>query len=692
MRSKQRGVFLIGATIAVAVVGLLIAFWGRHQMQQMRIEKGERVGEALKVLGNHVQDFMVLHHGEIKKLFRGNESGISLTAADGTNVALTAGSNGPLQAKTIRDLTPEKLIRITGAKGIGESPPLPDAQYQIVVYSTNCVRASDACDINSVTYLTNPIKSAYSTDIDWTASGAALTKLGVLGGISHTQAPDTLRFLDGNGTVLNTIANPAQPAIAGLLAVRGGYQTSAQDAFLRRDGTRKMTGDLDMDTKRIVGAGHIAGDEIVATSVSASKRLVAGFSGRKAGDADDILVKSMPGGVIAQGDVYAGQNVTAKGNVISESGSVIAKSGEVRAGGAVVAGGEVTANGARIAGTLSVTGSHANVTLPEGVTIDSRGGAMGLSADLWAYGDVWAREKLWSEAGVIRLDGTVGGPCKELPNGRGIGLSKDGRVMSCQGGVWQLGSLPKDSSEVPGDIKDKIEEGARVGYAKWDVVSGVFNSGKHGKNFNANCNSRGTIEIKSGFACQLEVEKSYCNYPPRLLRKDAWTYGNSVSEYTYEIAKAGAGSGGPESGRYRITCLTPKGAGVGYRMNGGGTHANGNTGSNAGSLATLGDGWVRAANEQELDRLIPHSRHPELLANVTIEKFRCWIGDGGDTYNLDLEPDGPWDYCEMAPDERKYHCDQPNQRRDLYRDANTGAWMMRLKQRSAGARCVKFAR
>ncbi|VVD61306.1 hypothetical protein PIN31115_00109 [Pandoraea iniqua] len=676
MRSKQRGVFLIGATIAVAILGLLIAFWGRHQMQQMRIEKGERIGEALKVLGHHVQDFMVQHHGEIKTLFGGKDPRITLKIPAG-EITLTRRFNGYFQATTIEDLTVDKLIRATGAKGIGASPPLSGAQYHIVVYSDNCADEKQPCDINAVTYLSAPIKSTYSTEPDWVASGAALTKLGALGGISRHDAPGTFRFLDGNGTVVNTVQNPAQPAVAGLLAMRGGYQTSAQDAFLRRDGTRAMTGDLNMagpnGSKDIVGARNISATErVTASSVFATKNLVAGYSK----DKHDELIKTMDGGVIAEGGIYSGKNVVAVGEV-SADGDVHTKKSvradvDVKAKGNVLAGGTLTANGATINGTLSVTGTGASVKLGE-VTIGSDQRSMTVRNDVWGYGDVWAAGKLWSERGVIQLDGKVGGTCKE----RGIGLNADGRVMSCQNGTWQLGSAPKDPSEIPDDLREKIENGGRVGYVRWELVSGTFNAFKA---FKPDCGSSTKVEVYNGFACQIDVLKNYCARPPQLVQR-----AQEHTTLTYELPAAGNEGGGIGGAVFSLTCLTRDAHSVMLKYMGGG---------NVAYTKLLDKSYAKrkAAAEMDLADLIASSRQPALAANVLIEKYRCWIGDGGETYNLDDEAGGPWDYCEMAADERKYHCDQPNQIRDLYRDANTGSWMMRIKQRSAGAKCIKFAR
>ncbi|VVD97795.1 hypothetical protein PPN31114_01956 [Pandoraea pneumonica] len=360
MRSKQRGVFLIGATIAVAVVGILVAFWGQHQMQQMRIEKGERVGESLKVLGNHVQDFMVKHHGDIKALFLQREGASRKIAESG--IELTRRYDVWLRAKTISDLTVEKLIRLTGAKGTGSSPPLAGAEYRIVVYSTNCADKTEPCDIDAVTYLTAPIKSTYSNGADWVASGAALAKLGVLGGISRQGDPNVFRFLDGNGPVINTVRNPERPAIAGLLAMRGGYQTSAQDAFLRRDGTREMQGDLNLSGNNIVNAKQITNVELV--------------------DVEKMTAKT----ITATENIHSDGQISAKG-IFSSDGATITGKLEVKNQG-VHADGEIRAQGElrSEAGVVRLKGAVGGSCSDRGIGLDEQGRVMSCQSGTWTLG------------------------------------------------------------------------------------------------------------------------------------------------------------------------------------------------------------------------------------------------------------------------------------------------------------------
>lgn len=651
MRSKQRGVFLIGATIAVAVVGILVAFWGQHQMQQKRIEKGERVGESLKVLGNHVQDFMVKHHGDIKALLaRGDGARGKMAESD---VELTQRYDAWLRAKTISNLTAEKLIQLMGAKGIGTSPPLAGAEYRIVVYSTNCADVKAPCDIDAVTYLTAPIKSTYSKDTDWVASGAALAKLGVLGGVSRQGDPNVFRFLDGNGSVINTVPNPERPAIAGLLAMRGGYQTSAQDAFLRRDGTRPMEGALNMNGKDIVGAKRITNVELVdvktltASTIAASQKLVVGFESRQKGDYDDQRITNAQSGVISEGDIYSKGNVEAGNTMRAKTitAETINTTGNIHSDGQISADRTLSANGATITGQLEVK--------EHGVIADR---------------EIRAKGELRSDAGVVRLNGKVGGSCWE----RGIGLDEQGRVMSCQSGTWTLGALPKDSTEVSEDIRNEIVKG----YVPWDVATITVNKSP---DFKANCESTTTMQIPSGFACQLDVVKNYCEQTPRLNQITfKW---NGRSSVGFEIPPSNGQNGSISGGIYKITCLTPRGdrSRLIYRTVGG-----------MGGVRPFDS--FRPATEEELRNLIMRSRQPQVASIALIEERRCWVGDAGGVYNLDKMDGGPWDYCELVPDRVGDHCELPNQMREVFRDIDTGAWKFRLKQRSGGVKCVKFAK
>lgn len=93
MRKQQSGIFLISAAIAVAVLGVMISFWGVHQARQMRTEKAERMGEALKLMGDKVQSFVVEHHNAIVALL--GPSAKPFTVRGVTLKGARIGSAGP---------------------------------------------------------------------------------------------------------------------------------------------------------------------------------------------------------------------------------------------------------------------------------------------------------------------------------------------------------------------------------------------------------------------------------------------------------------------------------------------------------------------------------------------------------------------------------------------------------------------
>lgn len=255
MRRKQSGIFLISAAIAVAVTGMLITFWGVNYTRQLRVERAERIGESLKIMGDATQSFAVKYHDRLNKLFEKNESFV----IDGVQFTVTGTA-----PRVVGNLTAENLIKVMNVRGAASKPPNGMGEYAIRVYE-DCV--DNQCDIKTLVYLTQPIKRAYSDAPDYDAAATAMRKIGALGGMSRQNAPDHFRFLDNDGSESKVMNPAAQP---GLIAVRGGHQTSAMDTLLSLDGRKSMTGNLNLADKSrgakgpvthhdIVGAGNIEG-------------------------------------------------------------------------------------------------------------------------------------------------------------------------------------------------------------------------------------------------------------------------------------------------------------------------------------------------------------------------------------------------------------------------------------------------
>ncbi|GAB3630389.1 hypothetical protein GCM10027419_52460 [Pandoraea terrae] len=417
---------MVGAAIAVAVVGMLITFWGAQQARHMRIEKGAVVGEALKVLGRHVQGFVVQHHGDIKKLFLSNPG--TRISMGGLEMSAKTTDLG----KTIAGLTAESVIRVMGAKGIGASPPLAGAQYQIYVYSDNCADDNSKCDINSVTYLSAPIRSTYAAEPDFVASGVAVKKIGALGGISHKDEKNGVyfRFRDGNGIVPIKVPSP-DPEV-GLIAVRGGNQISVQDVFMRRDGTRPMLGNLNMEERKgkhhnIAGAGDITGiGTLSMKQLSASQRVIAGYTGD-----DSVPPKYGSASIVAKG-LIAGRDIKVEERLTTKNLTV---TGTVKK--------TLTTESINAEGTIHAKKGPGT----------SAGGNLEADGNIKADGNISSRGTVTIGSGQLHMGKqfSPGSWC----TGHSIGLSFEGLLMACQNNQWRVAEGQR------GETGERGAQGAR---------------------------------------------------------------------------------------------------------------------------------------------------------------------------------------------------------------------------------------
>lgn len=424
MRKKQTGAFLISAAIAVAILGVLISFWGVNYARQMRIERAERIGEALKIIGDRVQSFVVEHHHEIDALLRDGKKQLK---AGGMTFQRETDALGN---EYVGKLTAATLIKATNATGIGERPPGNVGDYVIRVY-LGCDGKGNNCNVETLTYIEKPIPKPYTSEPDMDAAAIAARKIGMLGGVSQMGGGHAFRFLEANGRN-STVEKFA--TTGGLVAMRGGYSTGAADAYLRRDGSRAMTGDLQMGKHGIVGAGKIEGQSLEVTSATVKGTV-------------------NMGGATISGPLNLTDPTTKKRSNILGAGDIT--------GDGTLTMKRLDVASAKVDGALGAESVEVSKDLK--VSGDLRAGK--------AVADtITSRQALKSGSGVVVLEQEyrVGGACSGVGGidrsaSNGIALDARGRVLSCQSGSWQLASTPKTVTEVP----DPIIQVIRKNEAMW---------------------------------------------------------------------------------------------------------------------------------------------------------------------------------------------------------------------------------
>ncbi|WP_186338765.1 shufflon system plasmid conjugative transfer pilus tip adhesin PilV [Chromobacterium vaccinii] len=253
---------MISLAIAVALIGMCLAYWGVRQVNEWRESRGQILGGALAELGKGVNSYVVHYHPQIvDALFASSRVPL---VVNGEQIA----------ADTIRP-TAAEIAKFAGMSGFGDRPPaVPRGSYRIELRKGSECNVKEACNVNALTYVDKPLLLPYPGAIDrvdYMAAAAAARTIGINGGVSILPDNSKLTFPDSAGTSIVTLDNPVKDAPGGIVAVRGGYLRADFDEFLRRDGTRPMTGNLNMgansinDVKDIKGEGSLQMRSVTTT-------------------------------------------------------------------------------------------------------------------------------------------------------------------------------------------------------------------------------------------------------------------------------------------------------------------------------------------------------------------------------------------------------------------------------------------
>lgn len=318
---SQKG-FTLAELMIVIVISIVLAAYKLYPMfVEARLTKSSAQGLQLATLGNTVATYSTTYYGPL----------VGGTAIPGV-VNIYAPTVSELKTLGLLGTGFSTVNMYNGGYGV-----------RITKSPTGCVAPN--CDIENLVYLTNAIINPANGRIDGPVLGQASQTLGADGGYSDTATPATISGAGGAWTVTNPVTNPSTGApVAGILAMRSGYNSSTLAQFMRRDGQLPATGAQDMGGQNVNNVALLNTKSIRATSV-----------------------------VSILGDTYIGGNTSTNGitntgalstSTANVSGALTAGSvnvtGALSAGSATVSGalsaGSATVNGALTAGSATVNG------------------------------------------------------------------------------------------------------------------------------------------------------------------------------------------------------------------------------------------------------------------------------------------------------------------------------------------------
>ncbi|SEI14535.1 hypothetical protein [Paraburkholderia hospita] len=380
-RARQRGVYdlvSLGIGISIAIAFATAGLWAKRQ--EILADQMAAQGDVVKDIGNLVNaKYLSLYYSNLV-----NGSGIA-GVADPYHPTITE-----LQAINVLPAG----YSTTSAYG---SP------YLVSLAKTPAGCVAPTCDVAGQVYIAGAITDP-STGNPLTLDDAA-EAIGGDGGYSDTLTPGTVSGINGLWTDTNPMGN-----VAGVLAMRVGYGSSGWSAYVRRDGSLPMEGDLNFKgttgTKHnIANAATVNATTYVSTN-GAQSTTVANDGGGNTNAYQAGAFQFLNSTGTAWAPVNSG-NVTSNGSVAA-AGSVSAN-GNVSAGNSIVAGGGIWGQSLTTSGGISSVGTiwTNSQVIANGTIISYAGASPGSGCSQngaianSGSGPLFCKNNVWSDGGSL---------------------------------------------------------------------------------------------------------------------------------------------------------------------------------------------------------------------------------------------------------------------------------------------------
>ncbi len=378
-RGRQRGYYDllslgIGASIAIAFA--TVGLWQKRE--EMLSQQMAAQGDVLAEIGNSI-------NGKYLSIYYSN-------LVNGTAIPGVANEYAPTMAE---------LEAINVIPAGYSTTSVYGAPYVISLAKTPTGCVAPRCDIAGMVYIDGALSDP-STGRPLTLDDGAAA-IGGDGGYSDIVTPDIIAGPDGGWSLPNPKGN-----VAGVLAMRVGYGSSGWSAFVRRDGSLPMEGDLNF--KGTTGTLHNIAN---AATVNAQKLVTPAGNSVQVGSS--FLYGDSSNTALRQSGAVFLQNSTGTAWADLNAGNVNAAASmnaslDMNAARSVTAGSSVTSPYMHSTGNSQVDGSQqVNGTLTSGSRL-------------------YANEYVQVNGGAAQ-----GTSC--APNGM-IGNSGNGPLF-CENGVWR---------------------------------------------------------------------------------------------------------------------------------------------------------------------------------------------------------------------------------------------------------------
>jgi len=447
---KNKGFTLVELILTLAVVATISFMSFQSMTKQFETQQAESFGSQIKNIGVGVNNYIVNHYDVLSKL------------TNSTGSTQDPGPRTCTPATQTCEITTQTLVNEGMLPPVFSNKNIYGSGYKIIISRKG---SSPYWNISALISTDRPLR--LSGSIRYDLLGLAMQEAGVDSGMTRTSANKVDGYKGSWSATSSDFSNINQQ---GLLAYIAGYGSNSYSAFLRRDGTLPMTGDLNMGTKNIYGAANITasgkgtfGGEVEAGAWVHARNgygdLVS-FGGDASAndyeirmDADkplsihmksnrnDITALNVTGGVAVSGILNTTGNITAGGQIIGHNGGGDAY---------VIGGGDANDYEFRL-------GSNKPLTLwrSGGLSSEQRlqvWGRQDNTGDLYVKGDgnssgsITASGNITSSkvvAGQYIYPTSIVAVGSACPQNGYVSKDATGQLLSCVSGRWaSVGNLP----------------------------------------------------------------------------------------------------------------------------------------------------------------------------------------------------------------------------------------------------------
>lgn len=385
VRRAMRGFAMTEVGLGLVIASMVAAASYYSLYEQQGDNKAIAQGTALLSLQGAAQQYLTTNFSQLVQPGGGTVAGVT----------------NPLNP------TVAELFAVGALKGAWSGTAYNGGNYRIQIqqYPAGCVAPN--CNLDGLVWIDRPIVDN-NNRIDYPRLGIAVQTIKSDGAMSTGASPTTLIGMGGKWNTANPVGN--QP---GILGVRFGYNSASFAQFYRRDGSLPMTADVAAGGYNINNAKAVNAQQV---NLPVGNSLKIG-SAALYGDGLNVAMRAAPGGSAYAQDV--------NGNYVALNS------------------GTLNANGnANVTGTTSTTQLNAsNANVSGSVSVGSTVGTYQMNA---SYSNIWGNEQVYGNHyvnGALVARNMVYLPALAWAgygcSGNGITTDPNGKILSCQGGVWQ---------------------------------------------------------------------------------------------------------------------------------------------------------------------------------------------------------------------------------------------------------------